>query len=239
MAYGHYDTITYDDVLASAKRRLKITNTTDHDTELEDYIQEAVGGMYNKASLIPASCVKEIDSNRIKLPRGFVHLIGARFIESVDSVDQEETVVSKAINYSATYVNYKWMLDCNVPSNLYSGCENSDNYFKEVDGYLVWQYNVESSFNRVQIMFVSASKDEYGRPLLYERYIRAVRSYACGMFAQTYPDKYSSLFVQNEMATWRAQKNFIIGHENEKDWQDNKAEMQRILHTMFIDSLNR
>lgn len=245
MAHGFYDTVTYDSVIEKAKRRLKIAGTTDHDVELEDYINEAVGSIYTSSRVVPMSCVKDVESNKVKLPKGFVKLLGVRFVETLETSSEDEQEESEVdlnpfhnLQYQNTvYLNYKWLRDCNVDDSFYAGsCVDYANVFKEIDGYLVWQTNIEDTFTKVQILYSGVNKDETGRHVIYERFERAVRSYACGMFASSYPITYSSQFVSLEMETWKAQKRFIKGNEGEKNWDDNKYEIQRIMHSMFIDS---
>lgn len=242
MSQGIYDTITYDQVLAFTKRTLLISGTTEHDALLETLLNEAVGQINNLRMVIPRSCVKDItNGNLIKLPNGFNKLIGLRFIKETSSQSEQEgnnAQMIKGHDYlfeDLVYLNYKWMLDCQVDTTSIHNNLDYKGFFDIKDGYIVFQSAVADVYSQAQIAFSGTNVDEDGKFIIYSDYERAIRNYAAAEFAELFPDKYTPSFVGTRRATWTAQKKFLKGKDQERHWENNKFQIQKIIHSFFID----
>lgn len=246
MAQGYYDTITYNQVIFFTKSYLGISNSTEYDNLIELFIDEAISSLNNLAQNIPRSCVKEIEGNYVKLPHGFNELLGVRFCElkqtTEEVVNPNPTMfeTENILFQPLVYWNYKWLRDCQISDSELSkstnGCANGNiqGSMQIIDGNLVFNSNISNDYSHVQIIFNGMNEDEQGRMVIYKRYQRAARSYVVGMMAKRFPELWGSL--ASDMEVYKAQKRFIKGDDQEKHWHRNKFEVQKILHSLFVDS---
>lgn len=250
MGQGHYDTITYEQVISFVKRNLRIAGTSEHDANIELFINEAVRHLNNLGQLVPKSCVLELSGNTVKIPSGCNAVFGVRFCrvkgETVhvgDDDDDEQNVFLSNKDYQyqpLIYWNYKWFNDCNLDQNDVAGIINVPGYnmegtYKIVDGYIVFNTSISDDYTHIQIMYESMNEDENGRMTIYARYERAVRNYAVSEMADMYPEMWGHRSAKAHKV-WKAQKQWIRGDDQEKHWHKNKFEIQQMLKTMFLDS---
>lgn len=237
MGQSLFDTITYDQVIGYTKQELGITNTTDHDALLEIKINEAVRHIDNLRQTKLLNCILDITDNRIALPKGFQQLLGLRFCELASTEDNAVPSTTYMFR-DLWYFDYKYLNMCDInPSDLKKwNAEDYINTFKIVENkYIVFNFNAAENYSKAQIAFKGVNTDTNGKFVIYADYERAVVNYAAYQFALRFPELYSSAFLSDKRETWKAQKAWLKGRDQERAWSDNKAEMQKVIHTMFID----
>ena len=84
---GLFDTISADYIVAGAKMELDLTSTTTQDFYLENKVNEGIGALRSAYTLIPSIAVLDIDPDTfsVKLPKGFVKLLGKNSIRILDN----------------------------------------------------------------------------------------------------------------------------------------------------------
>ena len=224
---GRFSTITVDEVLASAKMQLRLTNTTEFDDFLEILINEALRSLNCLSLLEKRQCDLDIIDLKSELPVGFQRLLGLRFLKT-NSVSGDD------ICFNLLYVDKKFLNDCKCNTsgrNLVNFTET----FQIQQGFIF--YNSDIGATEVTLAFLGFNVDEFGRIEIFERYERALRAYACYKFTLSYPEDFKESTTQRYQNEWRAQKQWIRGDDMQNDFMKNRWEITKLFNTMLLSDL--
>lgn len=218
---GVYSTITMDQIVASAKMRLRLQDTS-NDLLLNLFAEEGCRelktlSLYSKQQ----ECLTIVD-NKAKLPCGFQKLLGLRFTDSTSG---------DCFNY--LYVDRKFLSDC--------GCNSIDSnvadFFQSMqiqNGYIF--FNSDTTATEASIAYMGLNTDEDGNLIVYEDYERAVRAYACYMFALSYPNDYDKFTIMEFKKEWIAQKAYVKGTDVARDFQLDKREISEYFRALMVSN---
>jgi len=221
-----------DQIIASAKIRLRLTDTSAPDMALEHYILE--GGRSINAIDSFVLRQKEIDviDGRAELPCDFYRFLAVR-ITDLDETDDVDN----------SWRNYDLVLYVNSPFLYSQGCVSSnDNYinfaqtFQIVDGYI--HFNSQTPAQKIILSYQARNVDENGVPTFPEHYVRGLVAYACYQYGLSNPvtqldsTGYSVNQIQSYQQEWVAQRNYIIGSAVKMDARNRKAELMATVNAL-------
>ncbi len=222
-----------DQIIASAKIRLRLTDTSAPDMALEHYILE--GGRSINAIDSFVLRQKEIDviDGRAELPCDFYRFLAVRITDFDESCDVDNS-----------WRNCDLVLYVNSPFLNSQGCDCSlDNYinyaqtFQITDGYI--HFNSRTPAQKIILSYQARNVDENGVPTFPENYVRALVAYACYQYGLSNPvtqldsTGYSVNQIQSYQQEWVAQRNYIIGSAVKLDARNRKAELMSTVNAMI------
>lgn len=218
---GRYDTITVDEIIASCKMQLRITDTTEHDDYLQIIINEGLRELNCLSLFKKFQCTLEIIDSKSKLPNGFQNLLGLRFSGSTSS----------DAYFNLIYIDKKFLDDAGVNTS-FSRLANYIDTFQILHGYI--HYNSDINATEVSIAWMGLNLDEYGRLIVYEDYERALRAYACWNFTQAYSKDFKEATTERYGRVWKAQKAFVKGQDVQNDFRQNKYEINKLFTALLV-----
>ncbi len=183
--YGTYEYITDNYVVAGAKQRLGIKNSTEDDLYLKDLCNEGVKELRNLYTLIPAVATLQIVGGKAKLPEGFVRFNKGNY--PIIYVNQDGLIDSSGVGNAIAPVsnNMPFYTDSPFPMGEgyfpYSGVVNVEN------GYLFFEGGVDRHF--VKIAYLSTNIDENGSVRIPAICERTITAYICWKYSMTIKDR--------------------------------------------------
>lgn len=207
---GLYDAVTSEYVLAGAKRRLGLRDTTIEDSYLKDLINECVGiklkGAGTRQQIITTLRIERVGgiTPRAKLPSGFIRftkeipvvycdaqgnsIMGIRNSESTVTfvTDNGSQLGSETYPSGGAYGNYYAPMV--TGNSFYKDSPFSNNILYSgavniVDGYLYFSENVDADY--VKIVYWGVKADDKGKLIIPAQAVIAVEAYACFNWCQT------------------------------------------------------
>lgn len=202
---GTFEYVTDDYVLAGAKRRLGLRDTTLEDAFLKDLINECVGiklkGAGTRLQIVTQLQIERVGdvTPRAKLPAGFIRFTKKYPIIYTDAAGMAINGTTSS-NSEVTYVNSSGDMEGNqvystgsLLGNNYSGPVFTNNTFYEnspfgdgfnwfgtvnvIDGYLYFSKNVIADF--VKIAYWGLNVDNKGSLMIPAGASIACEAYAC------------------------------------------------------------
>ncbi len=218
-----FDTITIDEIIASTKMQLRITDTTTSDDYFELMANEALRHLNCLSLFKKRQCTMDIVDLKSKLPKGFQRILGLRF--SSTNVSGNENC------YNLVYIDRKFLNSCGCDTSAFNLANYVDS-FQMQHGYIY--YNSDIGATEATLAFMGLNLDEYGRLIVYEDYERAIRAYLCWMFTQAYPEDFKEATTERYGRTWKAQKAFLKGEDVQEDFRQNKYEIGKIFNGLLV-----
>lgn len=231
MNSGPLNIISEDEVIASTKMALRLTDTADHDNYLSLLINEAIRHCAPYSIYKKRQCTLDIENNACDLPKGFVRLLGARYKNTVTASTDPSVVTATNNCFQLLYADVPFLNSC--------GCNTSDpmvawygETFQIVGSQI--HFNSDIAADKIDIAFFGLNVDDEGRIYIYEDYERALRAYACWKFSQTNWDKYQQGIIESYRSEWVAQKSWVRGTASAAEFQKTKREVQLIFNALLV-----
>lgn len=236
---------TFDDLMYECKSALRLGGTIDHDADMEIYINEAVRHIDSLDIFEDQSCVIDIEDNKVRLPDGFAHFIGLRFVELTEAARSlnEDAVPPAAplpqLFYDMVYLDFKWMMDCGIPDNSLRDTRMRayETVLKIRGRYIIFNNNISGTYSKAQLVYAGLAKDDMGRNVIHDDFKRAIKAYVCYRFAQVYEDRYSAAFRTEHNAEWTSQKKWLKGKSQEESANRNKWNINRIMTRLHVNTI--
>jgi hypothetical protein len=196
--YGAFETITLPYLVAGAKMKLRIKDSTEDDLYLEDLAQLAVRRIRNLGTFIPAIAQLQIVDLKAKLPEGFVKFNHSYPIRFVDEFGKAVTRGAVAPNF----VNNAFFKDSPDASTYWL----SGGTVTLVDGYLFFSSDVKEKW--VKIEYLSTNIDVNGDIVIPAIAEDAVVAFMCWNYCRTNFDKYGAVMQSYEIE-WKKGKQHL------------------------------
>jgi len=222
---GRYSTISVEEVISRTKMQLRITDTSEHDEYLEMMIFEGLKSLRTLSNFIKKQVELDVVDLKAKLPNDFYKLLGLRFRDTNDGG------LCSQILYSDT----NFLRSCDCDTSL-SNVEDFRNRFQIIPGYIILSSG--TSAETISLAYLGLNMDADGRILIYEDYERALSSYACYMFTNSYADDYKEATIERYHKTWVNQRALIRGLDAANDFQNQKRQIQDIFNSLAVSRLN-
>lgn len=226
--------ISIEEVIASAKIRLRLTDTNNADMALEHYILSGARSISSLDSFIIKQKSIDLNDGIANLPKDFFTLIAARLQDPIATAD--DTSLSIGDCSRAIYVNSNY---------LYSnGCDCSDDDltpFADTFQIVGNQIHFNSYVNATSILLTYQARnvDDNGLPLIPEDHARALTAYASYQYALSYrvtgldPSGYMPDQIEMYRQEWMAQKAYCRGLAVKKDARHRKAELMATMNALL------
>lgn len=229
------ETITFDSVIARAKIQLRIGNTTEHDDFLEIAINEAISSLGALTLYKKSQCTLDIVDNKAELPKGFQKLLGMRFLTTIietTTLNGVEITTSTPRCSPVLYVDTKFLNSC--------ACENTAGFTNYTYACQIVNNTIHFNSNsiesgEIQVAYMGLNTDEYGRFIVYADYERALMSYACWRFTQSFFEMYPANLRQEYQQDWVNQRAAIKASAWISEFQKTKMEISAIVNALVAD----
>jgi hypothetical protein len=228
MKTGTAHPISAKNVLASAKRRLRITDTT-HDDDLLSLIYEGAQHLWNRDTYIKRTECFEIENLMFRLPDGFIRPLA---LELVSPNPSEE--VSTEPNTRVLYFDKNYLKQCDCEDSSTSSYSPIQKTGQIVDGY--WVFNTTTTATHAIMTYEGRNLDEDCLMVIYDYQIRALRSYACYQFARTYDDMYNPQQAESYRQEWMAQRRFLNGEANLREFKNKRTQIKAITSALIYNT---
>lgn len=193
--YSTYSVVSLDTVVAGAKMRLGIKNSTEDDMYLKDLAIEGVKKMRAAKSYVQAYAVLPIVNLRAELPSNFVMLNKFNGVALVDSEGDADFSNGAALPFNTGEPFYK-----NSPYTLAPLTRAGS--FQIQNGYIYFGSTVSQSY--VAIMYLAVNQNEDGDIIIPEVYQNYLIPYLCYQWCLTNNDNRFSSYQRSYETNLRA-----------------------------------
>lgn len=225
--------IGMNSVLANAKVKLRIQNTTEHDSFLSMMTVEALESLNALSQLTKRNCSLIFTNGTAELPKDYVRYLALRI--DIANDDTNDPINNTLLNGCQSFL----YSDTNFLSQCGCDCTGSLNWnlggFQILNGFI--HMNTVSEVTTSTLAYLGVNLDKAGNPVILQKYERAISSYCCYQFALTWSDKYNQYVIEEYKKTWQAQRGKIIGQDAAQSFQDDKREIQNIWNAMLVSRL--
>lgn len=225
--------ISTEQVLTSAKFRLRLSETTIADAYLEKLINE--GAMHLGALRTYSVQCKEltIDCYKAKLPDYFEQFLAAQFPSGTCSCgcgcnDDPDTLTISG-GCPVWYVNRDVLTNFNG-----TGCSYYANFFDINAGYIVLPSTTTAT--HIKVWYQSLNVDDDGLMIIDSQWERGLSAYAAFQYAVVYQESYSPEQRSSWSAEWKAQKGYNIGRDNIKRFELDKHAICQLMNSILSNT---
>lgn len=226
MKTGTAHPISARNVLASAKRRLRITDTT-HDDDLLSLIYEGAQHLWNRDTYIKRTECIEIENLMFRLPNGFIRPLALELVSNQDSSTTEP-------NSRVLYFDKNYLKQCDCDDSSTSNYSPIQKTGQIVDGY--WVFNTTTTATHAILTYEGRNLDADCLMVIYDYQIRALRSYACANFTRTYDDIYPQAVSESYRQEWMAQRRYLNGEANLREFKNKRTQIKAITSALIYNT---
>jgi hypothetical protein len=220
-----------DQIIASAKIRLRLTDTSAPDMALEHYILEGGRSINAIDSFIQRQKLIDVIDGRAELPCDFYRFLAVR----ITGIEATEDTAWRNCD-TILYVNtpYLYSQGCDCSGDVYA---NFAQTFQIIDGYI--HFNSATPAQQIILSYEARNVDENGIPVFPENYVRGLAAYACFQYGLSNPvtqldsTGYSVNQIQSWQQEWVSQRNYIVGSAVKLDARNRKAELMATVNSMI------
>lgn len=233
-------TTDVEDVIYEAKILLRLQDTSDHDSDMDIFINEALRHIDSIDTYEDCNYVFDVTSNTVKLPKGFKKWGALRFIELINSDDPTiSPIVIPQPFVQTLYVDYQFLSSCEITTQelQQAGALPYTTVCKIRGNYIVFNSSITSVYAKGQLSYKGLAKDEDGRLLLKEDYTRALKAYICWRFGQIYPERYPRDIRDEWRAEWKAQKDWLRGLSAQENANRNRWVISNIMRKLKVNTV--
>lgn len=243
-AYGYFETIPIEQVVARTKVRLQLKEISDFDGEIELFINEALASLGTKYNFIKKNCRIEITDGKARLPRGFKKLLGLRTIPVVPTTTlntNTANIFNTTLPWAGEqlYLETTFLANCQSdPSILSSGIPiYSLSGSIEIVGGMV-NFPIPCPFEAAVISYMGYATTEDCVMEVKAAYERALSEYAVWKMLSTYEqikseDRNREARLIEAHEDWVLQRKKIVSDGFADDWELNKYQMTRLLNALL------
>ncbi len=239
---GDYSHIPLTQIIASAKMRLRIGDSSDDDIFIERYANEGARHFDSLNTFIKKDCELEIVNGKAKLPNGFYQMLS----------------VSPFNSGNFLYVDTPFLTSCGVriPNNFIS----SHGLFQIQDGYIY--FSVERNFSdnhgtsilgtssdpncaplnassvqngppfqvhKIRFSYISMNVDDNGMMVVYSDMERGLVAYCVWMYMLDSPaGKYTAQQIQANEQIWTNQKSWYKSIQFQNNFRNTRRQVASV-----------
>lgn len=234
MSIPRYSTISVESPIARAKLQCRCSNTTEWDSYFEIMIMEGMGSLNVLSQLIKKQCKITITDGTAEIPKGLVRFLAMR------GHCRQWTEEELANNPMLTNFNNNIILYADTTFLSSCGCDVTgfQNWINnvQINGNYI-HFNNHTSLESATIAFMGLNVDENGKPLIFERYERALAAYASWRYTQMYFEKFNQNIIDGYKQEWIAQASRIRGEDVANDFQNDKLGIAQAVSTLLTSPL--
>ncbi len=234
---GDYNHISIDQIVASAKMRLRIGDSGEDDIFLERYANEGARHFDSLSTFVKRQCDLELVNGKAKLPNGFYQML------AVGSCD----AVTGFVNY--WYVDQPFLETCGV--DMQGNFIAAGGLFQIQDGYIYVTVGANYSnnhgtsvlgtsgstttnassvasgpvfiTNNIKIAFIGMNVDDNGMMVVYSDMERGLVAYCVWMYMLDSPaGKYTPQQISANEQIWINQKKWYKSIQFQNNFRNNK-----------------
>lgn len=214
--------ISIDQVIAAAKMRLRLQDSSDSDNFLELQILYANRNIGSLDSFIVCNQKLEVTDNTACLPANYKEMIAIRFINEQKNV----------INNKDNTLTYQYGVYVSQPFFNNYGCDMpKDINYNWLSGTYMIQgnqiiFNGKMIYKEVWISYLGYNVDELGRPYIFVDAEQCLTAWACYQYALSFPESYTPLQIGEWKKEYAAQRAWVKGTAAARNFKTNKAQIR-------------
>lgn len=235
---GSQESITIDQVIASAKADLGMMDTSVYDVLLEKWINEGVRQTGTSDIFIKKPIVLTIYDHKAKLPKGYRQFIALRYFKDSALHNDDGSLITSKQCLPIVYLDHNFLSECGCHADQWGA-----NYlpsFEIIGDELVFHNHPEDG-TKVQFTYLGSNIDDDCLWIIHPDYERGLSAYARWKFLQAYPEykgQFTPLLLNLAGSEWRAQKKWLKGLASLKDFKNNKYQIHRLVKAWFVNQNN-
>lgn len=226
--------ISIEQVIAAAKVRLLLTDTSDADMALEQYVLSGLRKINAIDSYVMRRETLDIENGIAELPCGFVEALTLIYTQPQGEIDGVEQTASR---YRAIYVNLPYLRsqDCNVNG---TGLRWQGTY-QIVGNHIMFNSSVTAQ--TCDLTFMGRNVDDNGILQIPEAYESALTEYACWEYSRSRPYSnidmggYTNAQIQSYKAEWIAQRSWCVGSAAKAEAKRTRDEIMATVNALLTN----
>ena len=223
---------TEEAVIARIKADLRIMDTTEHDTYLEILLREGLGSVNAISQLVKDQCDLKVSDCKVELPKGLVKFIALRSKTWLPS-DSTTDTSSNPPCQRLLYADLDFLNSCGCSTN---GLNSYKSSFQINKNYIHFNDD-DSQLDEVTIAYLGMWLDENKKPVIFERFERALTAYACWKFTRSWSDRYNQYVIDSYQREWVNQKDFLRGIAVSDEFNRNKREISEMMRAWIVSPI--
>lgn len=225
-----YNTISVEECISRAKMELRISDTTEHDGMLEILVREGLGSLNCINQLTKQQCNLTADGCTMELPKGLVRFIALRSKawKASDPADKTPRPICDRFIYADT----DFLNSCGCSGNGFSDFRIGMQINK---GFI--HFNEDLGITEATIAYLGMWMDKDNKPVIFERFERALSAYACWKFTRSWDDKYTQYRIESYQREWINQKDFLRGKAVSDEFNQQKREISELMRALIVSPI--
>lgn len=196
---------------------------------------EGMGSLNVLSTLGKHQCKFDITDNQIDLPAGFVRFLALR--GQCNTWTEAELLNNPLLVQSQNsgiilYADTTFLTSCGCDT---AGWNDWMNSIQINNG--VMHFNGATEMTSATMAYMGLNVDENGNALIYERYERALASYASWKYTNMYFEKFNQYIIDGYKQEWMAQASRIKGEDVANDFQNDKFEISNAVSGLLTSKV--
>ena len=213
--------IDLTDAVMEAKRKLRITQTSIYDAELEGFASDCLKQVRALSTLIISNTTLDVVQGEAVLPKGFQKIIAVRFCDT------------DGIGYGNYFADFAFMNQCGC--EIYGGeIWGWDVGGMMINGNKIIFANPQNAPSKIKISYKSTLIDGDAYVLMPERSKLMVVYYLAHQFVSVYPKQYETWQYQEWKKEYMAKRDAVISEAARDSLTKNMAMMVSLTHPLII-----
>jgi hypothetical protein len=210
---GDFAMVSLEEPIVLAKEMLEMSDDNENTQWFWRMAKMALGKMRGLSTQSVQVTEVDVVDGCAEIPNGCLRILGIRYCSGVGQVN---------IN---AFADFTYIERCNIGFNVPVQPYGSD--IRINNNQVQFQYPPLAP-KRLKIAYMANTYDNEGFPFIREHYVDAVMSYICYNAARRWPRRYSTTQHDQWYGDWVAQRNYAVGYDAVKDWQNNLRQTKRI-----------
>lgn len=233
---GENQYIRVDDVMAVAKRRLRLVQTSEYDVDIKRLVLEGARHVSSGRLLGQYECEISIVDARAVLPKNLHTVISIKPVvdPALAATDAGDNIYSDLV-----YVNKRYLHDCGVDTN--DSTRDLSGVFQIQAGYVLLTWPVPAHITGLIVSYTGFITDaDTGFVMIPADYERALVAYSCYNMLLDNPDimsrQHQNLVpfnIKEHKTTWREQRAWLQSLSNRRDFDEQKYLVKRKWKAIF------
>ncbi len=227
--------INSEQIVVRTKGRLRLMETSEHDSYLLKLIEEGARGLNSSATYKIQCCEVDIDCNKAKLPDSFESLE----YFCIDGCCGNCTTVPVTVPPTPVVCSCPSVFFYSKQALMNGGCDEDGscgwygNYFYIQNGYIYFSSTVTA--DTVKIWYRGFNTDSDGLMIVDEECERGLSAYAAFQFASSYPEAYAPEQRSAWNNEWVAQKRYINGKKVIREFKLSKPYISLLVNGQLVN----
>lgn len=233
---GVNDSITIDQVIASAKADLGMLDSNAYDVHLEKWINEGAGQISSYHQFTKKDTLLTINNNRAELPSGYIRYLGMRFHTTVTVYNPDGSTTEKKACAPLLYIDKDFLSECNCDMHWQDWWINYQPSFQIVGNEIIMTKGVPDG-TEVQFSYVSKVLGDDCLYIIHPDYERALSAYSRMKFLQAFPETKGNVamaLLGEAKREWINQRARIRGLATLNEFEDKRYQIINLAKAWFV-----